>query len=86
MITLTTEQIIQDITTGKVSLRLSLLLATTPKEFVIQCKGNYHATDHLERTINRILIDYPNLKANEIKVVNAKEYKDHLLTVKIKEI
>jgi hypothetical protein len=78
---LSTQQIITEITEGKVSLRLSLLLATTTKEFVIYTKDSIFQTDDLVRTLDRISKDNPGIKANDVSVVNAKEYKEHLLTV-----
>ena len=73
---LTNNEVIERITDGRIGLRLSILIATTPKKYVIYTKDTTLTTNDINRTLKSI-----NPDEGSITIINAKEYKKQLLSI-----
>ena len=78
---LTVNQVIELITNNDLTLRQSIGLITTPKNYAIIFKDYLYTTDDIKRTMIRISIEHPYLKPNDVSIVNCKEYQQYLTDI-----
>lgn len=74
--------LIYDIQTAEIPFNAALIIASTPKKYVIISGNEYTATNHPKQALRRIPVTSTIDQAQAIKIVNAKEYQEYILNPK----